>query len=140
MSEQLKDVFLRLKQRFCRCVPAPIVDFSYADICAGEMVMLQGVNLSPQLSIDRWVWTLGDGRTDSSGINISPVYTDIGTYQVNLRAKGIKWLPVKRSDTRHRGFTNQRLCRKRYDRCHGTNHSSSMAPEVIFTAGLRLLG
>jgi gliding motility-associated-like protein len=70
-------------------LPAPQVDFTYADICAGEMVMLQGLNLTPPLSIDRWIWTLGDGRTDSSGNAISPVYANNGTYQVKLQARAI---------------------------------------------------
>lgn len=70
-------------------LPMPVVELSAdkKDICAGGSTTLTGFNRTPSLTVDRWLWSLGDGRADSSGQTITPSYANTGHYRFSLQAR-----------------------------------------------------
>jgi gliding motility-associated-like protein len=90
-------------------LPLPVVDLSVGpkDICAGGTTTLTGTNRTPSMQMDRWIWSLGDGRTDSSGQVLSPSYADPGIYRVTLQGRASNGCyAVLKSDSVHVFTTN----------------------------------
>jgi gliding motility-associated-like protein len=70
-------------------LPKPAVDIvpSSANLCRDEQVRLDGVDRRPSVPPLRWIWTLPDGRIDSSSNSILRSFSDTGTRGFTLYAR-----------------------------------------------------
>ncbi|MGE0637046.1 MAG: PKD domain-containing protein [Bacteroidia bacterium] len=68
--------------------PAPQVDFSFTDECAGTVVNFTDQTAFPSGSITDWTWNFGDGSPVDNTQNTTHSFTNAGQYSVTLVATG----------------------------------------------------
>jgi gliding motility-associated-like protein len=67
--------------------PKPLVDFQTSDVCFDEPTVLSGINLKPEVGINRWSWDMGNGTNRISvGPQQSYVFPNGGDYNIQLTA------------------------------------------------------